>query len=125
MVLAAAIADESERKYLEDKANASLHVHTLRIGKLDLHPLALSLDLENVTLIQNRHPDPPMAYIPKWHAGVQLGGLLTGNVVSAHRIDEPSVTVARPQAKPELRWPRSIVDQRIDGRAGAEHVLRS
>lgn len=99
MVLAAAIADESERKYLEDKANASLHVHTLRIGKLDLHPLALSLDLENVTLIQNRHPDPPMAYIPKWRTDVQLGGLWTGNVVSAHRIDGPSVTVTRPQAR--------------------------
>lgn len=55
MVLAAAIADESERKYIEAKANASLSVYTLRIGKIDLHPLTLSLDLENVTLIQNRH----------------------------------------------------------------------
>ncbi len=102
MVLAAASADESERKYLKGKANASLHVYTLRIGKLDLHPLALSLDLENVTLIQNRDPDPPMAHIPKWHTGVQLGGLLTGNVASAHRIDGPSVTVARPKTKIEL-----------------------
>ncbi len=107
MVLVAAIADEPVRKYIEDKANASLHVYTLRIGKLDLHPLTLSLDLENVALIQNRHPDPPMAHIPKWHAGVQLGGLLTGNIVSAHRLDGPSITVTRPQAKTELNETRS------------------
>lgn len=117
MVLAAAIADESVRKYPS--------VYTLRIGKLDLHPLTLSLDLENVTLSQYRHTDPPMAHIPKWRTDVQLGGLLTGNVVSAHRIDGPSATVTHAQTKPELTRPRSIAHQRIDGRAGAGHVLRS
>ncbi len=106
MVLVAAIADEPARKYLEAKANASLNVYTLRIGKLDLHPLTLSLDLEDVTLVQKRHPDPPMVHIPKWHAGIQLWGLLTGKVVSDHRIDGPSATVTRPQAKTELKETR-------------------
>ncbi|MCW5798808.1 MAG: DUF748 domain-containing protein [Nitrospira sp.] len=103
VLLAATIADEPVRKYVEDKANASLNVYTLRIGKLDLHPLTLSLDLENVTLIQKRHPDPPMAHIPKWHVGIQLGGLLTGKLVSAHRIDGPSAELTRPQAKRGLK----------------------
>lgn len=106
MLLAAAIADEPVRKYIEDKANASLNVYTLRIGKLDLHPLTLSLDLENVTLIQKRHPDPPMARIPKWHAGIQFGGLFSGQLVSVHRIDGPSVEFTRPQAKTELKESR-------------------
>lgn len=106
MLLAAAIADEPVRKYIEDKANASLHVYTLRIGKLDLHPLTLSVDLEDVTLIQKRHPDPPIAKIPKWHAGVQLGGLLTGRLVSDHRIEGPSVDFTRPQAKTEIKETR-------------------
>ena len=106
MLLVAVIADEPARKYVEDKANASLSVYTLRIGKLDLHPLTLSLDLENVTLVQKRHPDPPMVHIPKWHAGIQLWGLLTGNIVSDHRIDAPSATVTRPQAKTELKETR-------------------
>jgi hypothetical protein len=106
LLLAAVIADEPVRKYIEDKANASLSVYTLRIGKLDLHPLTLSLDLENVTLIQKRHPDPPMVHIPKWHAGVQLGGLLTGKLVSDHRIDGPSADLTRPQAKTELKETR-------------------
>jgi len=54
MVLAAAIADESERKYLEDKANASLSVYALRIGKLDLQPLTPPLHREKVAFIQKR-----------------------------------------------------------------------
>ncbi len=106
LLFAAAVADDPIRKYIEDKTNASLKGYTLRIGKLDLHPLTLSLDLENVALIQNRHPDPPIAHIPKWHAGVQFVGLLTGKVVSAHRIDGPSAHVTRPQAKAELKDPR-------------------
>ena len=106
MVLASAIADEPVRKYIEDKANASLNVYILRIGKLDLHPLTLSLDLENVTLVQKRHPDPPMVQIPKWHAGVHLAGLLTGNLVSDHRLDGPSADLTRPQAKTELNEAR-------------------
>lgn len=102
LLLAAAIADEPVRKYIEDKTNASLKGYTLHIGKLDLHPLTFSLDLEEVTLIQNRHPEPPMAHIPKWHAGVHLAGLLRGTLVSAHRIDGPSAHVTRPQAKAEI-----------------------
>ncbi len=102
-VLAAVIADEPLRKYIENKANGSLNVYTLHIGKLDLHPLALSVDLEDVTLVQKRHPDPPMVHIPKWHVDIQLGGLLTGKLVSDHRIDGPSADVTRPQAKTELK----------------------
>ncbi|MBS0169001.1 MAG: DUF748 domain-containing protein [Nitrospira sp.] len=102
ILLAATIADEPMRTYIEEKTNASLKGYTLHIEKLNLHPLTLSLDLENVTLIQHRHPDPPMAHIPKWHAGLQWTGLLTGQVVSDHRIDRPSASLTRPQAKAEL-----------------------
>lgn len=107
MWLAAVVADEPVRKYIEDKANASLSVYTLHISKLDLHPLSLSVDLEDVTLVQKRHPDPPMVHIPKWHAGIQLAGLLTGKLVSDHRIDGPSADVTRPQAKTEIQETRS------------------
>lgn len=102
VLLAAAIATEPLKKYIEEKANTSLKGYTLHIDKLDLHPLTLSLDLTNVILTQNRHPEPPMAHIPKWHAGLQWGGLLTGQLVSDHRIERPTAHVTRPQVKAEL-----------------------
>lgn len=102
VLLAAAIATEPLKKYIEEKANTSLKGYTLHIDKLDLHPLTLSLDLTNVILTQNHHPEPPMAHIPKWHAGLQWGGLLTGQLVSDHRIERPTAHVTRPQVKAEL-----------------------
>jgi hypothetical protein len=106
VLLAAAIADEPVRRYIEGQVNGNLKGYTLRIGKLDLHPLTFSVDLENVTFIQNRHPEPPMAQVPKWHASVQWTKLFTGQLVSDHVIERPSANVTRPQAKAELKDPR-------------------
>ena len=38
VLLAAAIATEPLKKYIEEKANTSLKGYTLHIDKLDLHP---------------------------------------------------------------------------------------
>lgn len=98
--------DEPLRGFIENKVNQQLKGYSLRIGKLDLHPATLSLDLEDVNLIQKRHPDPPMVMIPKWHASIQWTELLKANVVSDHLITRPTVYVTRPQAKSELADPR-------------------
>ena len=73
MFPATAIADEPVRKYIEDRANASLNVETLRRGNPDLHPLTLSLDRKSAPFIQTRDPDSLMACIPKRHADIELG----------------------------------------------------
>jgi Domain of Unknown Function (DUF748) len=106
VVIAALYMDEPVRAYVEGQVNRQLKGYRLQIGKLDLHPLALSLDLENVTFIQNRHPEPPMAQVPKWHASVQWSQLVKGRLVSDHVIERPAVYVTRPQAKSELQDPR-------------------
>jgi hypothetical protein len=110
-VIVASVMDEPVRGYVEKQVNSQLKGYTLSIGKLDLHPLALSLDLENVRFIQNRNPEPPMAQVPKWHASVQWSSLLKAKLVSAHVIERPVVYVTRPQAKSELKDPRQSVWQ--------------
>lgn len=110
-VIAASLIDEPVRGYVERQVNQQLKGYSLHIGKLDLHPLTLSLDLENVRFIQDRNPEPPMAQVPKWHASVQWSTLLKGKLVSDHVIERPAVHVTRPQAKSELRDPRQSVWQ--------------
>ncbi|MEX5219897.1 MAG: DUF748 domain-containing protein [Nitrospira sp.] len=110
-LIAAALMDEPIRRYVEKTANGNLKGYTLRIGKLDLHPLTLSLDVENATFIQNRNPEPPMLQVPKWHASLQWSQLLKGSLVSDHVIERPAVYVTRPQAKSELRDSRRSVWQ--------------
>jgi hypothetical protein len=106
LLLAAALMDEPLRGYIERNANQQLEGYQLRIGKLDLHPLNLSLDLEDVTLIQIAQPDPPLATIGTWHASLQWSQLVRGHVVSDHALDHPTIHFTRSQAKEEARDPR-------------------
>ncbi len=111
LIVTAFLIDEPVRRYIENQVNQQLKGYSLHIGKLDLHPVTLSLDLEDVSLIQKRHPDPPMVLIPQWHAGLQWTELLKANIVSDQVIKRPTVYVTRPQAKSELADPRKSVWQ--------------
>ncbi|HEX2054908.1 MAG TPA: DUF748 domain-containing protein, partial [Nitrospiraceae bacterium] len=106
LLVVASFMDEPIRGYIERNANQQLEGYQLRIGKLDLHPLNLSVDLENVTMIQTAQPDPPLATIPMWHASLQWSQLVRGHVVSDHAIKRPVIHFTRSQAKEEARDPR-------------------
>ena len=56
--------DEPLRRRVEREMNARLKGYTIRIEKLDFHPIGLSLDLEKLWIYQTPQPDPPIAYIP-------------------------------------------------------------
>jgi hypothetical protein len=90
--------DEPLRAYAERQLNSRIAGYTFRIGALDFHPIGLSVDLENVTVLQNAHPEPPLAHIGEWHASVHWEALLSGRLVSDHMIDRPVIHFTRPQA---------------------------
>jgi hypothetical protein len=101
--LAFAFIDEPLRAYAERELNRRVEGYTFRIGALDFHPIGLSLDLENVTVAQKDHPDPPIAQLTKWHASIHWRELLSGNLVSDQSIDRPVVHITRPQAAKEAK----------------------
>jgi hypothetical protein len=101
--LALAFIDEPLRTYAERELNRHVEGYTFHIGALDLHPIGLSLDLENVTIVQTDHPDPPVAQLSKWHASIHWRELLSGHLVSDHLIDRPIVHITRPQASKEVK----------------------
>jgi hypothetical protein len=94
--------DEPFRAYAERELNSRLPAYTFRIGRLDFHPIGLSLDLEDITVLQNAHPHPPLAQIAQWHASIHWRALLSGRLVSDHRIDHPVIHFTRPQAAQEI-----------------------
>ncbi|HET7059286.1 MAG TPA: DUF748 domain-containing protein [Nitrospiraceae bacterium] len=106
--LAVAFIDEPLRAYAERQLNRRVDGYTFRIGKLDFHPLGLSLDLEDVTMIQTDHPDPPVAHLTKWHASVHWRELLSGHLVSDQAMDHPVLHITRPQAAKEAKDEVSI-----------------
>src|SRR4029077_7255397 len=75
------LVDEPLRRKVEREMNDRLKGYTVRIEKLDFHPIGLSLDLKQLWIYQTPHPDPPIAYIPKLHASVHWKALLSGRLV--------------------------------------------
>jgi len=103
--------DEPLRLYAERQFNRHVVGYTLAIGKLRFHPIGLSVDFENATLVQNEHPDPPVAKIPFWHASIHWRAVLHGHLVSDHRIDRSVLRVTRTQAKEEAQDDQAMQDR--------------
>jgi hypothetical protein len=83
--------DEPLRRRVEREMNARLKGYTIRIEKLDFHPIGLSLDLEKLWIYQTPQPDPPIAYIPNLHASVHWKALLSGRLVGDFQLDDPKI----------------------------------
>jgi hypothetical protein len=102
-IVAASLLDEPLRRKMEADLNNRLKGYTVRIGRLDFHPIGLSLDLEESTIYQTAHPDPPIAHIPKLSAGVHWKALLHGLLVADWELNNPSVRFDLSQFSQEAR----------------------
>jgi uncharacterized protein DUF748 len=103
--------DEPLRRRVERDMNARLKGYTVRIGKLDFHPIGMSLDLEKMYLYQDAHSDPPIAYIPDLHASVHWKALLHGRLVGDFQINEPKLYVNLAHFQAEAASPTPIKDK--------------
>ena len=69
--------------------NRHLTDYTVRVGEAYFHPIGLILDLDNLVLIQNEIPDPPVASIKRLHASIHWTALIKGRLVGDFLIDRP------------------------------------
>ena len=111
LIVAFSFIDEPLRRYAERRANQALEGYHLTIGSLDFHPFGLSVDLKNVVVAQEKHPEPPLANIAQWTASIHWRELLTGNVVSDHQIERPVIHFTRTQAAEEARDERDLKER--------------
>jgi hypothetical protein len=106
LALAYAVAfllDEPLRRIVERRMNEQLAGYRVRIGTLDLHPFGLGLDLENVTVVQEAAPEPPLALVPALALSVHWRDLLHGALVADCVIERPIVRLNLKQAESEAR----------------------
>lgn len=75
--------DEPLRRYSEHQMNAQLQAYTVRIGALDFHPFSLSVDLNDIIIVQDGHLDPPVVCVPELSASVQWRALLENDATIA------------------------------------------
>jgi len=109
--IASLFIDEPLRVYLERKMNQSLKGYTIRIQKLDFHPIGFALDLENLELVRNERPDEPVASIPRWTARLHWKAFLAGRLVNDQYIERPTFRITRTLAMQEAEDDVSVADR--------------
>jgi hypothetical protein len=105
------LIDEPLRRYTEMKMNRALKGYTVHITKLNFHPLGFSLDLMDTIVIQDAHPDTPVARVPLLSANVHWRALLHGRVVGDFLIDRPAVQLNLSQARKEIADPTPVEER--------------
>ncbi len=87
---------------IERQLNAQVEGYRFTVGQATLSP-SLSLDIQQLTMIQTDHPDPPVAVIPRWVLSIQWSQIFSGVLVSDYLVSRPILHITLPQAKQELQ----------------------
>jgi hypothetical protein len=89
----ASLAEEPLRRTIEREMNRRLDGYTVEVGGLGIHPLAFALDLQDVVIVQDAYPAPPVARIPRLHASLHWRALFHGAIVADFAFDRPRLHV--------------------------------
>ena len=103
--------DEPLRRKMEDNINRDLEGYTVRLPKLHLQLLDLSLTLKEMTVLQEAHPDPPVVYIPVLRASIHWREILSGKLVAEFRLDRPKININLLQLRSEAASKVSIKER--------------
>lgn len=91
LVAADVLLDEPLRRQVERRMNERLKGYTVTLGGADFHVLGFSIDLQDLVVVQQANPDPPVARIPRLSASVQWRELLRAKVVADFQFVRPVV----------------------------------
>ncbi len=105
---AAFLVDEPLRRSIEAQMNQRLDGYTVRIGRLDFHPLGFSIDFDDLVVTQDAHPDPPVARFVRITAGVHWRALLHGRLVADFEVDRPILHVDLTHVRREIADERPV-----------------
>ena len=87
---------------IERQLNAQVEGYRFTVGQATLSP-SLSLEIQQLTMIQTDHPDPPVAVIPRWVLSIQWSHIFSGVLVSDYLVSRPILHITLPQATNELQ----------------------
>jgi hypothetical protein len=113
------LANEPLRRMVEREVNARLNGYTMRIGYLHFHPIPLSLDLRDITILQNPDFERPIIRVPRLLASVHWGAVVHGRVAADVEVDSPEVHVDRTQLT------RGLHDPILLNRKGRQDVFQA
>jgi hypothetical protein len=99
--IASFFLDEPLRRTTERKVNRDLKGYQVKIPVLHVQLIGLSLTLKGLTIIQEAHPNPPVAYFPYLKASIHWREILSGKLVAEFDLRQPNLHINLPQLEHE------------------------
>jgi hypothetical protein len=101
LFIASLFFDEPLRSSMEKRMNRDLKGYSVRIPKLRVRLIGLSLTLKGMTVIQLAHPDTPVVMFPALKASIHWREILSGRLVAEFILDQPKVNINLLQLRSE------------------------
>ena len=101
LFIASYFLDGIARSRLERAMNEKLKGYHTHVTRAHVQLVNGSVTLNNVTIVQNAHPNPPVARIHSLEASVQWEELLSGHLVADFLLSRPQVYVNLIQLREE------------------------
>jgi len=119
LFLTSYLFDEPLRRTMEKNINRDLKGYSVRLPKLHVQLIGLSLTLKGLTIRQQAHPEPPVAYFPFLKTSIHWREILSGRLVAEFRLDKPELNINLQQLRNEAAskvslkergWQRALED---------------
>ena len=107
--------DDLLRPRLEARMNSSLKGYRVSLGHAHLQLLTLRLTLSGLIIVQEAHPNPPVAEFPLIRFHVHWRELRSGHVVAVIGIWYPRIHINQPQLVTEARSKTPLLAGRLGG----------
>lgn len=101
LFVASYLLDEPLRSLMEKEMNRDLKGYSVRLPGLHLQLLGLSVTLRELTVLQQAHPEPPVAYFPTIKANIHWREVLSGRLVAEFMLDRPRINMNLKQMQSE------------------------
>ncbi len=95
--------DAPLRSVVERRINQSLVGYTASLGDLNFHLIGLSLDMKNLVVRQQAHPDPAVLQLPRFKIGISWRDLFYAHLVADAQLDDPAIHANLQQLSEENR----------------------
>ncbi len=103
--------DRPLRAWAEKTMNANLDGYTVKLGRWDTHLWQLAMELDNLSIIQNAHPETPVAHLEAMRFTISWRALLHLHLLGNLTIDRPVLRLDLGQLQEEAKSETSLKDK--------------
>lgn len=118
------VLDKPLRAWAEKAMNAQLKGYTVELGGLDLQSWRLTLELDDLSLVQNAHPESPVAHVEALRFSISWRALVRLRLLGVLDIDRPRLRLNLSQLQEEAKSDTPLKDKGWQGAVQAIYPLK-